>query len=121
MKYTIEGVVKTFSSNGEFTIHGSEGYFHQKKDDESYNLFWENSENNSGKESGPEKNKVLNLVAIPQKVCKLQVPTDGRQWEFQLLSIAKATSQKVRVEMESVREISEKNSQPIDVVSVTLL
>lgn len=98
MAYIIEGLVETLSSDGTFTIHGSEGYC-LAKDGKAYNVFWENSGNDSGK-SGNSESGAVNLVACPQKDCKLRVPTDGRQWEFQLLTSAKANRQKVGVGVE---------------------
>ncbi len=120
MAHIIEGIVKTLSSNGEFTIHGTEGYS-LEKDGKSYNVFWEKPGDDSGKESGTENLEALNLVACPQKDCKLQIPTDGRQWEFQLLSIAKANSQKVRLDVELKQGEPREIPQSITIVKVTLL
>lgn len=116
MAYMIEGLVENLSSDGTFTIHGSEGYC-LAKDGKTYNVFWENSENDSG-ESGNAESGAVKLVACPQKDCKLRVPTDGRQWEFQLLTPAKANRQKVSVELKNE---SGKFSQPITITKVTLL
>ena len=116
MAYIIEGLVENLSSDGTFTIHGTEGYC-LAKDGKTYNVFWKNPENNSGTSENAESNAV-NAVAILQKNCELRVPTDWRQWEFHLLTSAKANHQKVRVE---VNADSIHNLKSATVTKVTLL
>ena len=78
-------------------------------------MFWENSENDSGK-SGNAESGAVKLVAFPQKDCKLRTSTDGRQWEFQLLTSAKANRQKVGVEVTSIDDL-----KSATITKVTLL
>lgn len=112
----IKGVVETLSSDGTFRIRGAEGYF-LEKDDKTYNVFWETS--------NTEESGVQHLVALPQKNGKEpfsigDVNSPENQRNFQLLASAKASHQKVELEVELEVESSD-NLKSATVTKVTLL
>ena len=83
MPYKIECYVKTLSSDGSFTIRGVDGYY-LERGEKTYNVFW-------------NENDKAELKEISDK---FKVPTDGRQWEYQILLIAKGNNQKILVEVD---------------------
>lgn len=120
--YKIEGYVETISSDGAFTIHGTDGYFLEreisdadgKKERKQYNVFW---------------NKDASEVKIDKRVLVIENPNLSapvlcwREWEYQMLVAAKVNHQKVQMDIELKSEKNENNDEKIEIEieNVTLL
>lgn len=94
MTYEMECYIETIDSEGNFTVHGTEG-FCLEKEDKIYNVLW--SENNANA-----------LVVFVQNEPKLRVDLSKQQRMFQLLLNAKVTHQKImmKVDCESSGKIT---------------
>ena len=99
MPYKIECYVKTLSSDGSFTIRGVDGYY-LERGEKIYNVFW-------------NENDKAELKEISDK---FKVPTDGRQWEYQILLTAKSNNQKILVEVDDGKF----NDSPVEIHKITL-
>lgn len=105
MPYKIECYVKTLSSDGSFTIRGVDGYY-LERGEKAYNVFWEERDNKN-------ENDKAELKKISEG---FKVPTDGRQWEYQILLTAKSNNQKILVEVDDGKF----NDSPVEIHKITL-
>lgn len=105
MPYKIECYVKTLSSDGSFTVRGVDGYY-LERGEKAYNVFW-----------GERDNKNENDKAELKKISEgFKVPTDGCQWEYQILLTAKSNNQKILVEVDDGKF----NDSPVEIHKITL-